>query len=259
MKIIILLSAFFIASLNANETTRFKTVNEIIDLTQIDKWIDFVKVIKSDEDIPAYLNYKKPNDRHRQILLGLNLLSFEKGLRSNLAQFVTIQELESALKLYHNPFVVKTITSVDFFEIYPVVLADVKKQMHPKLKPLIISLYNILGHEPILIEEYKSYKTTYLDRKKAAAILQDSNEVAQKVDNEALISVEQYRELYFEFLYSRVKNLSIPELREFIRVTRDNKSFLKVNQVLTSYSYGFISAQARLVDGVAKRKAQLGY
>jgi len=258
MNIIILLSAFFIASVSANETTRFTSTNELIELTHIDNWMDFVKVLKSDEDIPAYMSYKAPTDRVKRVLLGLNLLDYEKGLRANLSEFISETELNSALKLYRNPFITKTVNAVNYFEIAPVDFMSIKKNMHPKLRPLIISFYNILGHQPILIEEYTKYKTALIQKKKAISILQSSNDIVQEFDSKKMMSIEEYREVYFEYLYNRVKNLSIPELREFIRMTRSDKSFIKVNQVLTSFSYGFISAEVKKVDSRSTRKSQLG-
>jgi hypothetical protein len=258
MRIIILLSAFFIASVSANETTRFIATGELIELTHIDNWMDLVRVINSDEEIPAYMNYKEPTIREKKVLLGINLLEYEKGLRRNLGEFITESELNSALKLYRNPFIAKTVNAVNYFEIAPIDLMITKKNMHPKLRPLIISLYNILGHQSILVEEYKKYKTSFIQKKKALSILQSTNDIVQNAKDQKIFSAEEYREIYFEFLYNRVKSLSIPELREFIRMTRSNNSFLKVNQVLTSFSYGFISAEVDKIDAKTNRKSQLG-
>ncbi len=257
MKYILFLSVFLCVNLYADETSKYLKINKTLFYLENSQWVDYIRRIKNDEEIPNYFSLKEPTPYERDVLLRFNLPSFEKGLRGKVDEVLSENEVSKANKLLSNPFVSKIVKQINYNYIKEVPLEKRAGKIHPKLRPLIISIYNILGHDSLVKLEHSAFMERYEEKEKARAILQKTNDILRSNPNQKY-SLNQFREFYFIDLYERMRLLTIPELREFLRIVKTEKEFLKLNQVLLGFSYGFIFNIREEISKEKARKDQLG-
>ena len=257
MKYILFLSVFLCVNLYADETSKYLKINKTLFYLENSQWIDYIKRIKNDEEIPNYFSLKEPTPYEKKVLIRFNLASYEKGLRGKLDQVLSEVEIDEANKMLSNPFVAKIIKKINYNYIKEIPLEKRAGKIHPKLRPLIISIYNILGHDSLVKLEHSAFMKKYQQREKARAILQKTNDILRDNPNHKY-SLNRFREYYFLDLYERMRLLTIPELREFLRIVKKEKAFLKLNQVLLGFSYGFIFNIREDISSEKTRKEQLG-
>lgn len=237
MKAIYILSAFAILLFSsqgfADETQKYRAIKQSLFYIEVEDWIFYVGLVKNDQEIPPYMRFDKPSKYEKSLLKNYNISTYENKLIARLSELMSLEEIQKANKLLKNPFIIKILQNIDYSYFQQKSIHLVEGKIHPKLKPLIMSIYNLLGYKKIMQLEYKSYQKKYSEKLEVSKILARKKSIK-------LLSLNEFKEKYLLFLYSRLKETSVSELREFVRVVRNENEFLKFNQIMNAFHFSII-------------------
>lgn len=259
IKVICLFFLFSFSNYAISGDEKLLEFNKTLSFLNLNEWIEFVSRIKSDREIPAHFQFKKPSSFEMKVLRYYNLSNYKINLSKEGLRYLSLKEMKEANTILKNPFVVKVIKAIDYNYIQQKELYENSGTMHERLRPLVISIYNIMGHDAIVKIEHEKFISDFARKMKVRKILKNSGRINLNQKKWTKYSLNQFREFYFLDLYKRIRILSIPELREFLRLVKNKKSFLKVNQVLLAFNYSFIKSIRDEIYSKEERKKQLGY
>jgi hypothetical protein len=258
MKYIFFLSVFLCLNSFGDETKKYTEINNTLFLTEVDSWISYIRLVKNEEEIPPYFRLKAPSALNKRILKRYNIAKYDKDLIIQLDKLLSLNELKLGNKILSNPFVVKILHTLDYNYIETKSFVEQTGKIHPRLKPLITSIYNLLGHDKLMKIEFDYYREKYKESHEKNRILSQSADIIQNINFVDGIGINNFREKYFLTFYNRLKTVSIPELREFIRLIKNEKEFLKLNQVLTAFHYSIIFNLRKVDADQQEAKRKLG-
>ena len=261
MKYRFFLSVFlvlFSVATSAEETKKYLEISKNLFLVNTEAWSDYVSLVKSDKEIPPYLQYTKPSAYEKRILTRYNIAQYNTRLVKHLNDLLSLAEIQSTNKTLANPFIIKFIKTLNYNHFQEKKIYNLKGEIHPKLKPLIISVYNLFGYAPLMKLRFNNYKQKFKEIHETSEILSRSKDIIKDHNMVKLFSINDYREKYYLYIYQRVKELSISELREFIRLVRNDKAFLKYNQVMTAYHFSILFDLQTADERIQDQKKKLG-
>jgi hypothetical protein len=256
MKYIFVLSVFLCLNSFGNETQKYSLATKTLFYIESETWVNYLRLIQNEEEIPPYFRLKTPSLSDTRILKRYNIQKYEKDLVAQLTSVLSVKDLEKANKILSNPFVIKVLQTLDYNYIEKEDVSKLPGAIHPKLEPLILSIHNILSHERIARTEHEYYRVKETAAYEANQILSPSGTVGET--SIYVMGLGTFLDKYLLSFYNRLKTLSIPELREFVRITKDEKEFRKLNQILSLYHYSIIFKLRKTDEDIQEEKRKLG-
>lgn len=228
-----------VASTSANETKKIVYINKVLDLFEVDEWIDYVRRVKNDEIIPSYYNFQEPNALEKKRLIAYDLAGFENGVNKQFNKLMTNSELMGSVDTLENPFIIKVLKRFDHIEldIQKVMEATASFAISERRKNLIESIYNLTSMQAIVDYEYKKYTLMVERFNKTREILKTNKKLIGNQAQIELLEENRFKEYMILSLATQLKKFKEVELAEFIRVLSKSKDAQKAIQIYKTFSY----------------------
>jgi len=259
MRLLILLAFFYSQVLMADETSKYVLSQKAFDFIKITQWIDYIKRVKSDEPIPPFYIFKVPTSHFKKILDSYDLPTFEQGLNKKLANLITETELQNAMKTISNPYFTKFYNDLHLFSASYDDINALNSESKSELNryKLIESIYNLMSLKVVMQNEYNKYKVK-IDEQKRIIELLENPDIESNREQLTEISEEEFKNAFLVKLNSILSNYKDGELREIIRITKNEKDLLKFVSIIGTYSYFYMDKTKELVMSKDKKKSSLG-
>lgn len=234
-------------SLSADDATKFyRMTTDVMSYLRVDQWIDYVKRIKTDDDIPGYYNYPPTTKAIRYYFKRFDIIGYETGLQQQFVKNISEVELTECYKVLKSPFVSK-ILNILFFKTMEetnfsrVVLLARDVKIEQKRKPLIKSIYNLLMYSSMTDHMLKTIHANEQEAQEISKVLQKDNKVIAtdakgNVNKTKRASVEH---VFYVKIDKALKEISVNELRQFVNLIK-GKSTQKVLGLYNTYDYFFM-------------------
>lgn len=259
MRLLILLALFFTQSLWATETSKYILTQKAFDFLKVSEWIEYLKKVKGEEPIPPYFIFKEPPEKYLQYLNSYDLPSFEQGLNKKIAKLITEDELIKAMKVIKNPYFSKFFNDLHLFTANFNNINSLNSEDRSEINrfKLIESIYNLMSLKTIMQNEYKKYNTLVKNQKRLAELLENPDVETNSQQYQELTE-DQFKNAFLVKLNNLLFKYKDSEIREIIRITKDEKELLKFISIVGTYSYFYMDKTKTLVDAKEKKKSSLG-
>lgn len=242
-----IISLLIALSVNAADEVEFyRMTNDIFGYLRIDQWIDYVKRIKTDDDIPSYYNFDMPDDKTNSYYKKFDIIGYESGLKKQIVKNISHTELTIAHGKLKNPFTAKILnillnkekTSLNFAR--RVLLAKDEKIATDRVN-LIESIYNLLAYKSMADHMLKSIHAEEKQAEEISKLLQKDNEniTVQKAGKYQRTKMKDVKKVFLVQINKALKSVSINEIRQFINMLKD-ESIQKIVGLYNTYDYFFI-------------------
>lgn len=244
----------FTLSLWANDATKFyRITNDVMEYLRVDQWIDYVKRIKTDEEIPTYYNYPTPSKAVRYYFKKFDIIGYENGLQQQFRKNISEAEMLSCHKVLQNPFVSKILNLLFFktmdntnFSRQVILAKDIK--ISDERKPLIKSIYNLLMYSVMADHMLKTIHATENEKEEIRKVLdQDNKSIKTNAKGEVIrTKKESVEHVFYTKINTALKNIKPNELRQFVTFIK-GKSTQKVLGLYNTYDYFFMYKYNRML------------
>jgi hypothetical protein len=235
------ISTYSFGTSDNDEVTKIVKINQLLELFEVDEWIDYVKRVKNDELIPAYFSYKEPSEFKRKTLVKYDLSSYSTGINKQFNKHLSSNELRNSIKLFKNPFLIKTLKKLDNISFdYNQILSHSKgNSLSDSRTNLIKSIYNLTSMQVIVDYEFKKYQLLVNQIAKNKEILKNDKKTQNANMNLVELDPKRFMGLVIISINNELVKYKDVELAEFIRVLKVNKDAQKSIQVYRTYNYLF--------------------
>lgn len=232
-------------SFSLDETQRYRMTNDIFGYLHIDQWIDYVKRIKTDEDIPNYYNYPPVSKETKYYYKKFDILGYEEGLRAQITKNVSGADLQAAHKVLKNPFVSKVLKALFLkskqevnFERQVLIARDEK--VSAVRKPLIQSVYNLVSYKAMSDHMFKTIQANEKEQKEIEKVLQKDNEnIIMSKNNDVSTKRSEVEHVFHIKIDTALEKFTENELRQFVGMIK-KESVQRFLSVYNTYDYFFV-------------------
>ena len=229
----------------ANEKDFAQLTKDIYGYLRLDQWIDYVKRIKTEEDIPTFYQFESPTDQIKSYYRQFDILGYDAGLKEQMMKQFSLAELKDAHKTLQNPFVTKILNllfskNIKGIEFPQRVILAKDYKVDEKRLPLVKSVYNLLLYQTIVDQMIKVIQKEEKNSVEADKIIQQDNENTKtKLDStRAKIVQDDVEHVFLTQIDQSLQNIAVNELRQFVNILK-NKSTAKLVSLYNNYDYFF--------------------
>lgn len=242
-----------------DETQLYRLTEDIFGYLRIDQWIDYVKRIKTDEEIPNYYNYPPLDKETSYYFKKFDILGYEEGLKKEITKNVKAAEIQKAHEILKNPFVSKILNLLFFkqkeegnFSKQVILAKDVK--IAKERLPLIESIYNLLSYQVMADHMFKTIRMGEKKAKEVQSVLDKDNEnLLVSKSGVYMTKMDEVKHVFYVKIDTALKKVAVNELRQFVSFIKD-KSTQKLLGIYNVYDYFFIYKYNKLIN---QRKSQV--
>lgn len=250
---ILLLSTCSLALNAKDELKYYRYTSDIMGYLKIDQWIDYVKRIKTDDQIPKYYGYPALDDKTKSYFKKFDIIGYESGLKKQLVKNISLEELTNAHQKLKNPFTSKMINillnkkknSLNFQR--RVVLAkDIK--ISDERKPLVESVYNLLSYNALADHMFKTIAAQEKLDGKLNKVLQADNKDAPNEQNKNGMNTKmpEVKHVFLAQIHMALEKTGLNEIRQFVQMLKD-KNVQKVVSLYNNYDYFYLYKYDRMI------------
>jgi hypothetical protein len=240
-----ILIVFSISSYSLDETQVYRLTNDIFGYLHIDQWIDYVKRIKTDEEIPNFYNYPPVSKETKYYFKKFDILGYEEGLRKHIAKNLTASEIQSAHDVLKNPFIAKVLKSLFLkkkeegnFQKQVLLARDI--EVSNERRPLVKSIYNLASYSPMADHMLKTIHASEKEQREIQKVLQKDNQnISMAQTSIASTKRTEVEHVFHVKIDKALQNYKINELRQFIALINKD-SVQKFLSVYNTYDYFFM-------------------
>lgn len=253
-KLLTVLIIFMTFSLSANdETKNYRMITDIMSYLRIDQWIDYVKRIKTDDEIPNYYNYPPVTKATKFYFNKFDILGYETGLHEQIVKHISDSDLEECHKVLKNPFVSKILNllffkSINNLRFSRLVLLAKDEEVKEQRLPLIKSIYNLLMFSPMAEHMLKTIHSNEIQAENINKVLHKDNEhfsgnIKAKL---ARTKWESVQKVFYLKIDQALRVISANELRQFINMIK-GKGTQKFLGLYNTYDYFFMYNYSKML------------
>ena len=241
-------------SISADDATKFyRMTTDVMSYLRVDQWIDYVKRIKTDDEVPGFYNYPPTTKAIRYYFKRFDIIGYETGLQQQFIKNITEAELTESFKVLKNPFVSKVL-NILFFKTMEdsnfsrLVLLAKDEVIEDERKPLIKSIYNLLMYSSMADHMLITIHANEQEAQEISKVLQkDNKSIATDASGKVVRTKrESVEKVFYVKIDKALAKISVNELRQFVNLIKGD-STQKVLGLYNTYDYYFMYKYNRIL------------
>jgi hypothetical protein len=262
--LVLFLSLCLCGSTLSDETQKYRLMNDIFGYLGIDQWVDYIKRIKTDDNIPTYYKYPPITEGQKAYFKKFDIIAFERGLKEQIFKNLDQSEMQKVHSILKNPFVAKTASQILMMpytkekdgNIQKLLILSADRKITEERLPLIKSIYNLMLYKSISDHIYKQVQEIEQKEAQIQAILSQStskpeqgnegenendnaNEDDEQVEVRPVVNKTTISDVEFVHLVqidTLLEKVTLNELRQYVRLIND-VGVQKFLGLINNYNY----------------------